>query len=91
MTLRWKPPDLGPQRKVAFLTPRMADVLTGLCWGYSNAEIGRRLFITPNSVKTHMRRLFREVGARDRTHCVALAVSGQVEVYVHENAWRRTA
>lgn len=37
----------------------------------SNAEIGRELFVSEDTVKTHARRLFRKLGARDRAHAVA--------------------
>ena len=39
--------------------------------GKSNAEIGRELFVSEDTVKTHARRLFRKLGARDRAHAVA--------------------
>ncbi len=45
--------------------------------GKSNAEIGRELFVSEDTVKTHARRLFRKLGARDRAHAVASA-SGPV-------------
>jgi hypothetical protein len=38
--------------------------------GKSNAEIGRDLFVSEDTVKTHARRLFRKLGARDRAHAV---------------------
>ena len=37
------------------------------------AEIGRDLFVSEDTVKTHARRLFRKLGARDRAHAVASA------------------
>ena len=41
--------------------------------GRSNAEIGRELFVSEDTVKTHARRLFRKLCARDRAHAVAAA------------------
>jgi DNA-binding NarL/FixJ family response regulator len=41
--------------------------------GKSNAEIGRDLYVSEDTVKTHARRLFRKLGARDRAHAVASA------------------
>ena len=38
----------------------------------SNAEIGRELYLSEDTVKTHARRLFRKVGAADRAQAVAL-------------------
>ena len=40
--------------------------------GRSNAEIGRELYLSEDTVKTHARRLFRKLGAADRAHAVAL-------------------
>ena len=53
------------------LTEREMQVLLGMADGKSNAEIGRELFVSEDTVKTHARRLFRKLGARDRAHAVA--------------------
>ncbi|WP_347404871.1 LuxR C-terminal-related transcriptional regulator [Micromonospora sp. WMMD1102] len=58
-----------PRRPV--LTEREMQVLVGMADGKSNAEIGRELFVSEDTVKTHARRLFRKLGARDRAHAVA--------------------
>jgi len=54
------------------LTERELEVLAGMCAGRSNSEIGRSLFLSEDTVKTHARRLFRKLGAVDRAHAVAL-------------------
>jgi DNA-binding NarL/FixJ family response regulator len=54
------------------LTERELQVLRGMADGKSNAEIGRELFVSEDTVKTHARRLFRKLGARDRAHAVAV-------------------
>jgi DNA-binding NarL/FixJ family response regulator len=64
-------PD-APRRRVE-LTERELQVLRGMADGKSNAEIGRELFVSEDTVKTHARRLFRKLGARDRAHAVASA------------------
>jgi len=64
-------PEL-PRRRVD-LTERELQVLRGMADGKSNAEIGRELFVSEDTVKTHARRLFRKLGARDRAHAVASA------------------
>lgn len=56
------------------LTERELEVLGGMCEGRSNAEIGRALFLSEDTVKTHARRLFRKLGATDRAHAVAIAL-----------------
>src|SRR3954468_13773592 len=54
------------------LTEREMQVLDGMSRGRSNAEIGRELYLSEDTVKTHARRLFRKLGAADRAHVVAL-------------------
>jgi len=63
-------PALRPTRSTT-LTERELQVLRGMADGRSNAEIGRELFVSEDTVKTHARRLFRKLGARDRAHAVA--------------------
>lgn len=53
------------------LSEREMQALVGMASGKSNREIGRELFISEDTVKTHARRLFRKLGARDRAHAVA--------------------
>ncbi|MGC9666672.1 response regulator transcription factor [Planosporangium sp. 12N6] len=62
-----------PPRRRVELTERELQVLRGMADGKSNAEIGRDLYVSEDTVKTHARRLFRKLGARDRAHAVASA------------------
>jgi DNA-binding NarL/FixJ family response regulator len=61
------PPGRAPQ-----LTERERQVLGGMASGKSNGEIGRELYLSEDTVKTHARRLFRKLGAADRAQAVAL-------------------
>lgn len=56
------------------LTHREVEVLHCMSEGFNNAEIGRQLFITEDTVKTHCRRMYRKLGVRDRAHAVAYAL-----------------
>ncbi|MEO3744251.1 LuxR C-terminal-related transcriptional regulator [Plantactinospora sp. B5E13] len=67
---RPEPDRVAPPRR-PLLTEREMQVLVGMADGKSNAEIGRELFVSEDTVKTHARRLFRKLGARDRAHAVA--------------------
>lgn len=58
-------------QRLVTLTERELQVLRAMADGKSNAEIGRELFVSEDTVKTHARRLFRKLGARDRAHAVA--------------------
>jgi DNA-binding NarL/FixJ family response regulator len=65
------PAQRGDAPPAPVLTERELQVLRGMADGHSNAEIGRELFVSEDTVKTHARRLFRKLGARDRAHAVA--------------------
>ncbi len=53
------------------LTEREVQVLDGMSRGCSNAAIGRELFLSEDTIKTHARRLFRKLAAADRAQAVA--------------------
>ena len=82
---RWHPPPRPINPPTVHLTERQADVLALLCLGYSNAEIGRRLLIAENSVKTHCKRIYIALGADGRAHAAVLACLGHVLIEVNEN------
>jgi ATP/maltotriose-dependent transcriptional regulator MalT len=52
------------------LSEREVQVLMGMARGRSNREVGAELFVTEDTIKTHARRLFTKLGARDRAHAV---------------------
>lgn len=54
------------------LTARELQVLGALAAGHRRAAIGRNLGISPMTVKSHMRRIFIKLGARDTAHAVAI-------------------
>jgi DNA-binding NarL/FixJ family response regulator len=55
------------------VTAREIQVLENVAAGQHNREIGERLFITEDTVKVHLRHIMAKLGARDRTHAVAIA------------------
>jgi DNA-binding NarL/FixJ family response regulator len=54
------------------LTERELQVLRGMGRGRSNSEIGKELYLSEDTDKTHARRLFRKLGAADRAQAVAM-------------------
>jgi DNA-binding NarL/FixJ family response regulator len=56
------------------LTPREIDVLSHATEGNRNRDIAKRLFISEETVKVHIKHILSKLGATDRTHAIALAV-----------------
>ena len=60
------------------LTVRERDILRLLADGLSNEEIGARLFISPETVRTHVRKAMAKLGADTRTQAVARALRDEL-------------
>ncbi|MFN8214914.1 MAG: response regulator transcription factor, partial [Candidatus Nanopelagicales bacterium] len=56
------------------LSERETQVLAGMSRGLSNGEIGRELYLSEDTIKTHARRLFRKLRAADRAQAVAVGL-----------------
>jgi DNA-binding NarL/FixJ family response regulator len=68
------PDPAGPRGSLPDgLTEREGEVLRLIAGGLSNAEIGRDLFVSEATVKTHVNRIFAKTGSRDRSQAVAYA------------------
>jgi DNA-binding CsgD family transcriptional regulator len=55
------------------ISEREFEVLELLAAGHSNKEIAGRLEVSPNTVKTHVARLFDKLDAKRRTEAIARA------------------
>ena len=60
------------------LTVRERDVLRLLANGLSNEEIGKKLFISAETVRTHLRKAMDKLGAETRTQAVAVALRDRI-------------
>jgi DNA-binding CsgD family transcriptional regulator len=55
------------------LSERELEVLAELAAGHANKEIAARLHVSPNTVKTHVARIFEKLDAKRRTDAVRKA------------------
>ena len=62
------------REQLAGLTAREEEILKLLATGESNREIGRRLFISEQTVKNHVASIFRKLQVNDRTKAAVLAL-----------------
>lgn len=60
------------KREALGITPRELEILELIAQGLSNREIGEKLFVSENTVKTHSSRVFDKLGAKRRTQAVQL-------------------
>jgi DNA-binding NarL/FixJ family response regulator len=65
------PPDTAA--RLDLLTDREREVVALVGEGLTNLEIGRRLYLSPATARTHVSRAMTKLHARDRTQLVVLA------------------
>jgi DNA-binding CsgD family transcriptional regulator len=68
------PFSLDPAKlKELGITPREHEILALIAQGLSNREIGEKLFVSENTVKTHSSRIFDKLGVGRRVQAVQKA------------------
>jgi len=71
-----------PETTAWRLTPREVDVLCAAAEGASNAQIGRQLWVTEQTVKFHLSNIYRKMGVSNRTEAMRRAIArGLVSVH----------
>ena len=68
------PAFLSGKDREDMLTPREREILQLLADGMSNADVAQRLFISQETVKSHVRHILAKLEADTRTHAVAIAL-----------------
>jgi DNA-binding CsgD family transcriptional regulator len=70
-TLRAQTPNISNSQLASPLTARELEIAELVAQGLTNAEIGEKLWITQNSVKQALKRMFRKLGVSARSEMVA--------------------
>jgi DNA-binding NarL/FixJ family response regulator len=65
--------SLAAAASLSGLTPREREILTLVGTGLSNPQIAAELFISENTVKTHVARVFDKLGVHERVQAVIIA------------------
>ncbi len=60
------------------LSGRELEVLSLIAEGFSSREIAQALWVTEETVKSHVRRVLHRLGARTRAHAVAIVYREQL-------------
>ena len=68
-----EPAESGDPGLRSLLSQREWDVLMELGQGKSNAEIAEALFLSQETIKSHIKALLQKLKAKDRTHAVVIA------------------
>lgn len=69
-----EPSFSDPATLVASLSPRERETLSLMVSGMGRAAIASELYVSLNTVRTHMTHIFRKLGVRSRTEAVSLAL-----------------
>ena len=64
----------GPGGAGRPLSDREREILTLLADGLTGAEIAERLYLSPETVRTHIRNAMSKLGASTRAHAIAIAL-----------------
>jgi DNA-binding NarL/FixJ family response regulator len=68
------PAFLAGRDQTELLTSREREILQLLATGLSNADVADKLFISQETVKSHVRHILTKLEADTRTHAVAIAI-----------------
>lgn len=81
-----EPPKAAPTRGLMPLSRREYQVLQLVAEGLENSGIAKILFLSVETVRTHVKSILRKLSARDRTHAVTIAFRTGILVTSLEDA-----
>jgi DNA-binding NarL/FixJ family response regulator len=67
--------DTEKQSQERMLTPREQEILYHLARGLTNKEISTATNLAVDTVKTHLRNIFRKLGVKNRTQAISQAIN----------------
>jgi DNA-binding NarL/FixJ family response regulator len=73
MVARGSAPASSTAESDELLTPREHDVLRRISTGLTVAEVSRELAVSDNTVKTHLKSVYRKLGVRSRAGVITVA------------------
>jgi len=86
----WLPPSVQGQlaarlrdASISPLSPREEEVVRNVALGLRNADVAKRLFISEQTVKTHLNNVFQKLGIQDRVELTIYAIRTGI-IGVHE-------
>ncbi|KQO97685.1 LuxR family transcriptional regulator [Leifsonia sp. Leaf264] len=68
-------PGLDWPGRLEGITDRESEILALITQGKSNADVARLTYLSPNTVKSYIRSVYRKIGATSRTQAVLYGVS----------------
>ncbi len=68
-------PGLDWPGRLEGITDRESEILALITQGMSNADVARLTYLSPNTVKSYIRSVYRKIGATSRTQAVLYGVS----------------
>jgi DNA-binding NarL/FixJ family response regulator len=74
--------DRAPDSPLARLSPRERQVLALLSRGWDNARIGRDLFISQHTVRTHIQNILEKLGMHSKLEAATFAMQRSAELEV---------
>ncbi|NLN15298.1 MAG: response regulator transcription factor [Tissierellia bacterium] len=68
----------GDLEKIDLLSRREYEILSLVASGFSNKEIGEKLFISEKTVKNHLTNIFKKIEVQDRVQATIFAYNNQI-------------
>jgi len=69
-----QPPTRSQEANLSLLSPREMEILGLVSKSYTNEAIGKTLFISEKTVKTHIKNIFEKLGVKNRVEATLVIV-----------------